>query len=123
MKKLFVIAAMMLVCAGAFAQRGIQNYVSLGVTGVTKVGTTCSDDLVTDIAKRTVFSVDDKPHGIFGVDMTYDNNGIPYVETVATCLDPNGGMINVIWFRPEEFADNGQALYFQILMSLRILTE
>ncbi|MBQ2230043.1 MAG: hypothetical protein II424_06465 [Bacteroidales bacterium] len=35
MKKLFVIAAMMLVCAGAFAQRGIQNYVSLGVTGIT----------------------------------------------------------------------------------------
>ena len=56
-------------------------------------------------------------------EVSYDNNGIPYVETVATCLDPNGGMINVIWFRPEEFADNGQALYFQILMSLRILTE
>ena len=35
MKKLFVIAAMLLVCAGAFAQRGMHNYVSVGVTGVT----------------------------------------------------------------------------------------
>ncbi len=48
-----------------------------GVTGVTKVGVTCSDDLVTDIAEKTVKAVDKKPHGIFGVDMTYDKNGVP----------------------------------------------
>lgn len=53
------------------------NRSASGVTGVTKVGTTCSDDVVTDIAMRTVYSVDEKPHGIFGVDMTYDMNGIP----------------------------------------------
>ncbi|MBP5493838.1 MAG: hypothetical protein J6X97_02005 [Lachnospiraceae bacterium] len=53
------------------------NRSASGVTGVTKVGTTCSDDFVTDIAMKTVYAVDDKPHGIFGVDMTYDNNGIP----------------------------------------------
>lgn len=53
------------------------NRSASGVTGVTKVGTTCSDDIVTDIAIKTVKAVDDKPHGIFGVDMTYDKNGVP----------------------------------------------
>lgn len=53
------------------------NRSASGVTGVTKVGTTCSDDVVTDIALKTVKAVDDKPHGIFGVDMTYDKNGVP----------------------------------------------
>lgn len=48
-----------------------------GVTGVTKVGTTYSDSLVTDIAIKAVKAVDEKPHGIFGVDMTYDKNGTP----------------------------------------------
>ena len=48
-----------------------------GVTGVTKVGVTCSDDLVTKVAIDTVKSVSSKPHGIFGVDMAYDKNGIP----------------------------------------------
>lgn len=53
------------------------NRSASGVTGVTKVGTTCSDDSVTDIAIRTIRAVTDKPHGIFGVDMTYDKNDIP----------------------------------------------
>ena len=48
-----------------------------GVTGVTKVGTTCSDPEVDDIAERCVRAVSDKPHGIFGVDMAYDKNGVP----------------------------------------------
>lgn len=48
-----------------------------GVTGVTKVGTTLSDDIVTDIAIKSIRAVSNKPHGIFGVDMTYDINGIP----------------------------------------------
>lgn len=48
-----------------------------GVTGVTKVGTTCSDDLVTDISLKSILAVDKQPHGIFGVDMTYDTCGIP----------------------------------------------
>ena len=53
------------------------NRSASGVTGVTKVGTTCSDSRVTEIALNAVKAVDDKPHGIFGVDMTYDSNGIP----------------------------------------------
>jgi len=48
-----------------------------GVTGVTKVGQTFSDAKVDQIAIDTVKAVSDKPHGIFGVDMAYDFNGIP----------------------------------------------
>ena len=53
------------------------NRTASGVTGVTKVGQTCSDDLVTKIAMDTVKAVSDKPHGIFGVDMAYDADGVP----------------------------------------------
>ncbi|MGN0017447.1 MAG: carboxylate--amine ligase [Candidatus Gastranaerophilaceae bacterium] len=53
------------------------NRSASGVTGVTKVGTTCSDELVNKIAIDTIKAVSDKPHGIFGVDMAYDKEGIP----------------------------------------------
>jgi hypothetical protein len=53
------------------------NRSASGVTGVTKIGTTCFDDTVTDIAIKTIKSVSKKPHGIFGVDMTYDTDGVP----------------------------------------------
>ena len=48
-----------------------------GVTGVTKVGQTYSDEKVNEIAIGTIKAVTAKPHGIFGVDMTYDSDGIP----------------------------------------------
>jgi hypothetical protein len=48
-----------------------------GVTGVTKVGQTYSNPEVDRISIATVKAVSDKPHGIFGVDMTYDLDGIP----------------------------------------------
>jgi hypothetical protein len=48
-----------------------------GVTGVTKVGQTFSDVTVDEISIKTVKAVDAKPHGIYGVDMTYDKNGVP----------------------------------------------
>ncbi|MDB5251879.1 MAG: carboxylate--amine ligase [Flaviaesturariibacter sp.] len=48
-----------------------------GVTGVTKVGQTISDPVVDDISRRTVLAIDPRPHGIYGVDMTYDRNGVP----------------------------------------------
>lgn len=48
-----------------------------GVTGVTKVGLTVDDDMVTEISINAVKAISSKPHGIFGVDMTYDKNGIP----------------------------------------------
>jgi hypothetical protein len=48
-----------------------------GVTGVTKVGQTYSDSEVDRISIETIKAVSDKPHGIFGVDMAYDKNGVP----------------------------------------------
>ena len=48
-----------------------------GVTGVTKVGKTCNNEQATEIAVSAIKAVSDKPHGIFGVDMAYDNKGLP----------------------------------------------
>ena len=48
-----------------------------GVTGVTKVGVTCDDVLVTETAVASVLAVSARPHGIFGVDMAYDKFGVP----------------------------------------------
>lgn len=48
-----------------------------GVTGITGVGETCSDDVVTKVALDSIRTIDPKPHGIYGVDMTYDRNGVP----------------------------------------------
>lgn len=48
-----------------------------GVTGVTKIGITDSVDLVDKIALQAIEAVDPNPHGIFGVDLTYDATGIP----------------------------------------------
>ena len=48
-----------------------------GVTGVTKVGRTVSDPILDEIAIAAIKSVDDSPNGIFGVDLTYDKNGVP----------------------------------------------
>ncbi len=48
-----------------------------GVTGITRVGETCSDEVVNRVALDAICSIDKRPHGIYGVDMTYDKNGIP----------------------------------------------
>ena len=48
-----------------------------GVTGVTGVGETCSDSVVDKVAINAISAIDSKPHGIFGVDMTYDKKGFP----------------------------------------------
>ena len=48
-----------------------------GITGVTHLGITTSDQLVNDIAIKSILAVSDAPHGIFGVDLTYDYQGIP----------------------------------------------
>lgn len=48
-----------------------------GVTGITGVGQTFSDEKVDRIAQDAIFAIDTRPHGIFGVDMTYDSEGIP----------------------------------------------
>lgn len=48
-----------------------------GVTGMTKVGVTVSDSVVDDIAERACRAVSEVPNGIYGVDMAYDEEGIP----------------------------------------------
>lgn len=48
-----------------------------GVTGVTKVGVTISDPVVDEVAQRSVLAISNRPHGIFGVDMTFDALGVP----------------------------------------------
>lgn len=48
-----------------------------GVTGITGVGETYSDERVDRISRDAIFAIDSKPHGIFAVDMTYDKSGIP----------------------------------------------
>lgn len=48
-----------------------------GVTGVTKIGQTFRDSEVNRISIESIKAVDDCPHGIYGVDMAYDKNGIP----------------------------------------------
>jgi len=48
-----------------------------GVTGVTKVGQTYSNDTVNSVAIDTIKAIDNKPHGIYGVDMAYDTQGFP----------------------------------------------
>lgn len=48
-----------------------------GVTGVTKVGQTHSDEIVDRVAIDSIKAVDTTPHGIYGVDMAYDVNGFP----------------------------------------------
>lgn len=53
------------------------NRSASGVTGITKVGQTYSNPKVDEIAIKTIKAVSSEPHGIFGVDMAYDFDGIP----------------------------------------------
>ncbi len=48
-----------------------------GVTGVTRIGITYSNPLVDEIGKKACLAVSECPNGVYGVDMTYDDNGIP----------------------------------------------
>jgi len=48
-----------------------------GVTGATGGGETVSDPVLDEIAQKTVLAIDPKPNGLFGVDMAYDQNGLP----------------------------------------------
>jgi hypothetical protein len=48
-----------------------------GVTGITGTGVTVSDSGVDEIAQQAILAVDPKPEGIFGVDLTYDRDGVP----------------------------------------------
>ena len=53
------------------------NRAQSGVTGMTGTGRTIKNDIINKVSQDMIFAVDDKPHGIFSVDMTYDKNGHP----------------------------------------------
>ncbi len=48
-----------------------------GVSGSTGVGETCSDPRVEEVAPAACRAIDARPHGIWSVDMTYDDFGMP----------------------------------------------
>jgi hypothetical protein len=56
---------------------GFANRTLSGVTGITGVGETYSDDMVNRVAMDTIYAIDKHPHGVYGVDMTYDQNDYP----------------------------------------------
>lgn len=53
-----------------------------GVTGVTGVAETVSDPVVDRTSQDAILAVDPRPHGIFGVDMTYDREGCPNITEI-----------------------------------------
>jgi len=46
-----------------------------GVTGITGTGVTVSDSKLDKLAIKAIQAIDDCPHGIYGVDLTYDRDG------------------------------------------------
>lgn len=56
---------------------GFANRTLSGVTGITGVGETFSDEIINKVALDSILAIDSKPHGVYGVDMTYDRNDFP----------------------------------------------
>lgn len=48
-----------------------------GITGVTGAGVTIRDTTVDTTSQQAILAIDPTPHGLYGVDLTYDRNGIP----------------------------------------------
>lgn len=48
-----------------------------GISGATGGAITISDPTVDDVAIKTIYAIDEKPNGIFSVDMTYNKNEVP----------------------------------------------
>lgn len=61
---------------------GFGNRTVSGVTGVTEVGETWSSEDVTALAQDAIAAIDDRPHGIYGVDMTFGQDDLPYVTEI-----------------------------------------
>jgi carbamoyl-phosphate synthase large subunit len=53
------------------------NRAPSGVTGITGTGITVADPVVDEVALRAIRAIDPAPNGIFGVDLTYDKDGVP----------------------------------------------
>ncbi|MBI2369952.1 MAG: carboxylate--amine ligase [Deltaproteobacteria bacterium] len=53
------------------------NRAPSGVTGLTGTGVTVADPQVDQIALEAIRAVDSRPHGLYGVDLTYDRDAVP----------------------------------------------
>lgn len=53
------------------------NRAPSGVTGITGTGVTVSDPELDELALRAIRAIDERPNGIFAVDLTYDKQGVP----------------------------------------------
>lgn len=53
------------------------NRAPSGVTGITGTGITVADRQLDEIAEKSVLAIDSNPNGIFSVDLTYDDKGVP----------------------------------------------
>lgn len=53
------------------------NRAPSGITGVTGVGELFSDEELDKICIKSVNAVSSRPHGLYGVDLAYDSEGIP----------------------------------------------
>lgn len=52
------------------------NKILSGITGVTGAAKTVSEPILDKIAYKTIKAIDNCPHGVFSVDLTYDNQGV-----------------------------------------------
>lgn len=53
-----------------------------GVTGITGAAVTVRDKEIDALAQRAILAIDQHPHGIFSVDMTYDKQGKPRLTEI-----------------------------------------
>jgi len=58
------------------------NRAPSGVTGITGLGSTYSNSGLDQIAMDAIYAIDTKPNGIWSVDLTYDQLGIPNVTEI-----------------------------------------
>lgn len=64
-----------------------------GVTGITGVSRYVADPAMDDVALRAVRALDAQPHGIFSVDMAWDERGTPRVTEINGGRFLSGGAI------------------------------
>lgn len=69
------------------------NLTISGVTGITGVSETVTQPDVERVCKAAVLAVDPKPHGIMGVDVAFDKNGMPKVTEINAGRFMSGGVI------------------------------
>ena len=65
-----------------------------GVTGICGACVWVADALVDDIGQRAVKAIAHEPHGVFGVDITYDSHGGPRVTEINCGRFMSGGIVH-----------------------------